>query len=110
MVIRCLGSSHNLHLKGQGQDCLQCTGTRTCFFVKEKVSKVKLSYLCQKFLDQASCKSRDVHEWQGPEEESQQTNPQDRPPQYFSENLSHTEIKPTLSENFSPRQMFVWVT
>ncbi|KAL2489752.1 Uncharacterized protein Fot_43044 [Forsythia ovata] len=51
------------------------------------------------------CKSRDVHEWQEPEEESQQANPQDRPPQYFSENLPHTEIEPALLEDFSPRQL-----
>ncbi|KAL2516102.1 Uncharacterized protein Fot_30073 [Forsythia ovata] len=46
--------------------------------------------------DQASYKSRDVHEWQGHQEESQQANPQDKPPQYFSENLPHTKIEPTL--------------
>ncbi|KAL2528909.1 Uncharacterized protein Fot_21510 [Forsythia ovata] len=56
-------------------------------------------------LDQAGCKSRDVHEWQGPEGESQQANSQDRPLQYFSENLPHTGIEPALSENFSPRQL-----
>ncbi|KAL2529633.1 Uncharacterized protein Fot_22234 [Forsythia ovata] len=55
--------------------------------------------------DQAGCKSRDVHEWQGPEGESQQANPQDRPPQYFSENLSHTRIEPALSDDFPPRHL-----
>ncbi|KAL2463955.1 Uncharacterized protein Fot_51911 [Forsythia ovata] len=62
-------------------------------------------HLCQRPLDQAGCKSRDVYEWQGPEGESQQVNPQDRPPQYFSENLSHTEIEPALPEDFSPRHL-----
>ncbi|KAL2537077.1 Uncharacterized protein Fot_18468 [Forsythia ovata] len=45
-----------------------------------KVPKAKLPHLCQRPLDQAGCKSRDVHEWQGLEGESQQVNPQDRPP------------------------------
>ncbi|KAL2513706.1 Cytochrome [Forsythia ovata] len=70
-----------------------------------KVPKAKPSHLCQRPLDKASCKSRDVHEWQGSEGESQQTNPQDRPPQYFSENLSHTGIEPALLEDFSPRHL-----
>ncbi|KAL2467709.1 Uncharacterized protein Fot_51234 [Forsythia ovata] len=56
-------------------------------------------------LDQAGCKSKNVHEWQGLEEESQQANPQDRPPQYFSKNLSYTGIEPILSEDFSPRHL-----
>ncbi|KAL2545660.1 Uncharacterized protein Fot_14893 [Forsythia ovata] len=72
-------------------------------FVKGKVPKAKSPYLCQMLLDQAGCKSNDVHEWQGPEGESQQANPQDRPPQYFSENLPHTRIEPSLPEDFSPR-------
>ncbi|KAL2459064.1 Uncharacterized protein Fot_55082 [Forsythia ovata] len=55
-----------------------------------KVSKTKLLHLCQRLLDQAGCKSKDVHDWQGHEGESQQANPQDRLPQYFSENLPHT--------------------
>ncbi|KAL2501203.1 Uncharacterized protein Fot_35051 [Forsythia ovata] len=62
-------------------------------------------HLCQRPLDQAGCKSRDVHEWQGPEGESQHANPQDRPPQYFSENLPHTGIKHALPEDFSPRHL-----
>ncbi|KAL2469105.1 hypothetical protein Fot_50681 [Forsythia ovata] len=70
-----------------------------------KVSKAKLSHMCQKPLDQAGCKSRDVHEWQGPEGESQHANPQDRPSQYFSENLPHKEIEPALPEDFSPRHL-----
>ncbi|KAL2490080.1 Uncharacterized protein Fot_43372 [Forsythia ovata] len=70
--------------------------------VKRKASKAKPTHLCQRSLDQAGCKSRDVHEWQGPEGESQQANPQDRPPQYFSENLPHTKIEPALPEDFSP--------
>ncbi|KAL2520375.1 Uncharacterized protein Fot_24298 [Forsythia ovata] len=67
-----------------------------------KVPKAKPPHLCQRPLDQAGCKSRDVHKWQGPEGESQQVNPQDRPPQYFSENLPHTKIEPVLSDDFSP--------
>ncbi|KAL2508967.1 Uncharacterized protein Fot_32614 [Forsythia ovata] len=58
-------------------------------------------HLCQRPLDQAGCKSRDVHEWQGPEGESQQINPHDRPPQYFSENLPRTGIEPALPDDFS---------
>ncbi|KAL2559806.1 hypothetical protein Fot_04545 [Forsythia ovata] len=66
-----------------------------------KVSKAKLFHLCQRFLDYACCKSKDVHEWQELDGESQQANPQDRPPQYFSENLSHTRIEPALPEDSS---------
>ncbi|KAL2457838.1 Uncharacterized protein Fot_56066 [Forsythia ovata] len=73
--------------------------------VKGKVAKAKLPHLCQRPFDQACCKSRDVHEWQGLEGESQQANPQDRPPQYFSENLPHTGIEPALPEDFSPRHL-----
>ncbi|KAL2549688.1 Uncharacterized protein Fot_11218 [Forsythia ovata] len=73
--------------------------------VKGKVPKAKFFHLCQRLLDQAGCKSRYVHEWQGLEGESQHANSQDRPPQYFSENLSHTGIEPALSENFSPRHL-----
>ncbi|KAL2520486.1 replication protein A 70 kDa DNA-binding subunit B-like [Forsythia ovata] len=62
-------------------------------------------HLCQRPLDQACCKSSDVHEWQRPEGESQHANPQDRPPQYFSENLPHTGIEPTLSEDFLPHHL-----
>ncbi|KAL2502408.1 Uncharacterized protein Fot_36256 [Forsythia ovata] len=51
--------------------------------------------------DHAGYKSRDVHEWQESKGESQQANPQNRPPQYFSENLSHTEIEQALQEDFS---------
>ncbi|KAL2549980.1 hypothetical protein Fot_11510 [Forsythia ovata] len=58
------------------------------FYSKEKVSKAKLSHLCQRPLDHAGCKSRDVHEWQGLEGESQQANLQDRSPQYFSDMIS----------------------
>ncbi|KAL2487985.1 Uncharacterized protein Fot_41277 [Forsythia ovata] len=61
---------------------------------QEKVSKAKPPHLCQRLLDQAGCKSRDVHEWQGPEGENQQANLEDKPPQYFSENLPHTKIEP----------------
>ncbi|KAL2466030.1 UDP-glycosyltransferase 73C3 [Abeliophyllum distichum] len=61
--------------------------------------------LCQRPFDQAGCKSRDVHEWQGPEGESQQANPQDKFPQYFSENLPHPGIEPALPEDFSPRHL-----
>ncbi|KAL2536983.1 Uncharacterized protein Fot_18374 [Forsythia ovata] len=75
------------------------------FSVKKKVLKAKLPHLCQRPLDQAGCKSRDVLEWQGSEGESQQANPQDRPPQYFSENLPHTRIEPALPEDFSPRHL-----
>ncbi|KAL2554079.1 SAC domain-containing protein [Forsythia ovata] len=63
------------------------------------------SHLYQRSLDQAGCKSRDVHEWQRPEGESQHANPQDRLPQYFSKNLSHTKIEPALSEDFFPRHL-----
>ncbi|KAL2469045.1 Uncharacterized protein Fot_50621 [Forsythia ovata] len=42
-------------------------------------SEGEAPYLCQRSLDQAGCKSRDVHEWQGPEGESQQTNPMTDP-------------------------------
>ncbi|KAL2554787.1 Uncharacterized protein Fot_08406 [Forsythia ovata] len=72
---------------------------------EEEKSRRRTSHLCQKPLDQAGCKSMDVHEWQGPEEESQPVNPQDRPPQYFSENLPHTGIEPALPEDFSPRHL-----
>ncbi|KAL2529027.1 Very-long-chain 3-oxoacyl-CoA reductase 1 [Forsythia ovata] len=51
-------------------------------------------------LDKVNCKLRDVHEWQGPEGESQQANPHDRLPQYFSENLPHTKIELALPEDF----------
>ncbi|KAL2535683.1 Uncharacterized protein Fot_17074 [Forsythia ovata] len=77
----------------------------TCLFVKGKVSKVKSLHLCQRPLDQTGCKSKDVHEWQGLEGESQQANFQDRSPQYFSENLPHTRIERALSEDFSPRYL-----
>ncbi|KAL2487705.1 Uncharacterized protein Fot_40997 [Forsythia ovata] len=73
--------------------------------VKGKVPKAKFLHLCQRPLDQAGCKSRDVHECQGPEGESQHANPQDRPSQYFSENLSHTGIEPVLPEDFSPHHL-----
>ncbi|KAL2559158.1 hypothetical protein Fot_03897 [Forsythia ovata] len=76
-----------------------------CPILQGKVPKAKPPHLCQRPLDQADCKSRDVHEWQGPEGESQQVNPQDRPPQYFSENLPHTRIEPALPEDFSPRHL-----
>ncbi|KAL2468155.1 uncharacterized protein Fot_51680 [Forsythia ovata] len=59
----------------------------------------------QRLFDQSGCKSRNVHEWQRPEGESQQANPQDRPLQYFSENPSNTGIEPTLPEDFSPRHL-----
>ncbi|KAL2459878.1 Uncharacterized protein Fot_54622 [Forsythia ovata] len=78
---------------------------RTFTSDKRKVLKAKPSHLCQKSIDQADCKSKDVHEWQGPGGESQQANPQDRPPQYFSENLPHTRIEPALPEDFSPRHL-----
>ncbi|KAL2458907.1 Uncharacterized protein Fot_55470 [Forsythia ovata] len=74
--------------------------------VRDARGKVpEATHLCQKPLDQAGCKSRDVHERQGPEGESQQANPQDRLPQYFSKNLSHTKIEPALPEDFSPRHL-----
>ncbi|KAL2494868.1 Cytochrome [Forsythia ovata] len=56
-------------------------------------------------LDQAGCKSMDVHVWQRPKGESQQANPQDSPLQYFSENLPRTRIEPALPEDFSPRHL-----
>ncbi|KAL2544726.1 Uncharacterized protein Fot_13959 [Forsythia ovata] len=62
----------------------------------------EIIYLCQRSLDQAGCKSKNVHEWQGPEGESQHANPYDRPLQYFSENLLHTGIEHALSEDFFP--------
>ncbi|KAL2463678.1 hypothetical protein Fot_53334 [Forsythia ovata] len=37
--------------------------------------------------------------------ESQHANPQDKPTQYFSENLSHTEIELALPDDFSPRHL-----
>ncbi|KAL2550810.1 GDSL lipase/esterase domain-containing protein [Forsythia ovata] len=49
----------------------------------EKVLKAKLHHSCQRPFGQTGCKSRDVHEWQRPEGESQQVNSQDRPSQYF---------------------------
>ncbi|KAL2543949.1 Calcium-dependent protein kinase [Forsythia ovata] len=73
--------------------------------LRGKVSKAKPLHLCQKLLDQAGCKSRSVHKWQGLEGESQHANPQDRPPQYFSENLPHTEIEHALPEDFSPHHL-----
>ncbi|KAL2468769.1 UTP--glucose-1-phosphate uridylyltransferase 3 [Forsythia ovata] len=60
-------------------------------------------HLCQRSLDQTVCKSRNVHEWQELEGESQHANPQNRPSQYFSENLPHMGIEPALPEDFSPR-------
>ncbi|KAL2546742.1 Uncharacterized protein Fot_15975 [Forsythia ovata] len=96
---------------------LPTKGNRTGFYVwepydlnnvdkvKGKVSKAKPLHLCQRPIDQVGCKSRNVHEWQGLEGESQQANPQDRPPQYFCENLSYTEIEPVLLEDFSIRHL-----
>ncbi|KAL2463398.1 Uncharacterized protein Fot_53054 [Forsythia ovata] len=62
-------------------------------------------HLYQRLLHHKDCKSRDVHEWQKPERESQQANPHDRLPQYFSENLFHMKIEPALPEDFSPRHL-----
>ncbi|KAL2500823.1 Aspartate aminotransferase 3 [Forsythia ovata] len=61
-------------------------------------------HLCQRFLDHVGCKSRDMQEWQRPEGESQQANPQNRPPQYFSENLLQTScrrISPHVTSSLS---------
>ncbi|KAL2527928.1 hypothetical protein Fot_20529 [Forsythia ovata] len=94
--------------------------------MERKGSEGEALHLCQRSIDQAGCKSKDVHEWQGPEGEIQQANPRtdphnisvirpeeesehanlyDKPPQYFSENLSHIDIKiePALPKDFSPR-------
>ncbi|KAL2554077.1 Uncharacterized protein Fot_07696 [Forsythia ovata] len=70
-----------------------------------KILEGETPHLCQRSLDQTGCKSRDVHEWQGLEGKSQQANPQDRPPQYFSENLPHTKIEHALPEDFSPHHL-----
>ncbi|KAL2521561.1 hypothetical protein Fot_25484 [Forsythia ovata] len=74
-----------------------CTKSSSTMIGKSPESEI--NYLCQRLLDQACCKSRDVHEWQEPEEESQQVNSHDRPPQYFSENLPHTGIESALSKD-----------
>ncbi|KAL2553968.1 protein YLS3-like [Forsythia ovata] len=90
---------------GSSSDSKTSASTSDGAKITGKVPKAKLPHLCHRPLDQAGCKSRDVHEWQEPEEKSQQANPQDRPPQYFSENLPYTEIEPALLENFSPRHL-----
>ncbi|KAL2456288.1 hypothetical protein Fot_56956 [Forsythia ovata] len=90
---------HRLTVIAEGKELL---GTSS---VKKKVPKAKPPHLCQRPLDQTGCKSRDVYEWQGLEGESQHANPQDRPSQYFSENLPHTVIEPALPEDFSPRHL-----
>ncbi|KAL2508087.1 Uncharacterized protein Fot_31734 [Forsythia ovata] len=74
-------------------------------FVKGKVPKAKLLHLCQRPLNQAGCKLRDVHEWQGPERERANMPTPEQTPQYFSENLPHTRIEHVLSEDFSPRHL-----
>ncbi|KAL2537881.1 Uncharacterized protein Fot_19272 [Forsythia ovata] len=71
---------------------------------KGKVPKAKPSHLCQRPLDQAGYKSRDVHEWQDLRERA------NRPtPRTDSHNIS-VKICPTRESNLRCRRISPHVT